>query len=69
MCATREARAGERAGPPVGPLRALWGFLLALGVPRGELALGVDEAAAQFRSALAGRRVLIVLDNAFRLKS
>jgi tetratricopeptide (TPR) repeat protein len=47
----------------IGPLRALWGFLLALGVPRADLAVGVDEAAAQYRSVLAERRVLIVLDN------
>jgi hypothetical protein len=55
---------GYDAGPPVGVLRALHGFLVALGVPRGELAIDVDEAAAQYRSALAGRHVLIVLDNA-----
>ncbi|HEX4834058.1 MAG TPA: cytochrome C, partial [Trebonia sp.] len=55
---------GYGEGPPVGPLRALWAFLVALGVPRSELAVDVEEAAAQYRSALAGRRVLIVLDNA-----
>lgn len=51
---------------PVSPLRALRGFLLALGVPRSEVAADVDEAAAQFRSAVAGLRLLIVLDNARR---
>ncbi|MBO0802060.1 MAG: tetratricopeptide repeat protein [Nocardiopsaceae bacterium] len=58
---------GYDATQPVSPLRALWGFLLALGIPRGELATDVDEAAAQFRSAVADRRLLIVLDNARRL--
>lgn len=57
---------GYDAAQPVSPLRALRGFLLALGVPRGELAADTDEAAAQFRSAVAGRRLLIVLDNAQR---
>jgi tetratricopeptide (TPR) repeat protein len=55
---------GYDASPLVGPHRALSGFLLALGMPRGELAVDVDEAATQYRSLLAGRRVLIVLDNA-----
>lgn len=57
---------GYDSAQPVSPLRALRGFLLALGVPRGELAADVDEAAAQFRSVVADRRLLIVLDNARR---
>lgn len=55
---------GYDEGPPVGPLRVLSGFLAALGVPRSELTTDLDEAAAQYRSVLAGRRVLVVLDNA-----
>jgi tetratricopeptide (TPR) repeat protein len=53
---------GYSAGPPVRPIRALAQFLGALGVDRvpGEL----DEAAAKYRSLLAGRRMLVVLDNA-----
>ncbi|PWV67920.1 AfsR/SARP family transcriptional regulator [Nocardia neocaledoniensis] len=39
-------------------------FLRALGVPEGELAGGAAERAAQFRSRLDGKRVLVVLDNA-----
>ncbi|MBW0274348.1 hypothetical protein ATM97_17215 [Nocardia sp. MH4] len=39
-------------------------FLRVLGVPEGELAAGAAERAAQFRSRLAGKRVLVVLDNA-----
>jgi tetratricopeptide (TPR) repeat protein len=54
---------GYDPGRPVGSLHALWGFLRALGVPRADLPVGIDEAAAQYRSMLAGRRVLVVLDN------
>jgi len=43
---------------------ALAGFLRALGVPGASVAAGIDERAAQYRSLLAGRRVLVVLDNA-----
>lgn len=57
---------GYDAAQQVTPLRALRGFLLALGVRRDQLAADVDEAGAQFRSAVAGRRLLIVLDNARR---
>jgi tetratricopeptide (TPR) repeat protein len=57
---------GYDSTQPVSPLRALRGFLLALGVRRDELAADVDEAAAQFRSAVAGRQLLIILDNARR---
>lgn len=57
---------GYDSAQPVSPLRALRSFLLALGVRRGELAADVDEAAAQFRSAVAGRQLLIILDNARR---
>lgn len=39
-------------------------FLRALGVPEGELADTSAERAAQFRSRLDGKRVLVVLDNA-----
>ncbi len=57
---------GYDSAHQVSPLRVLRGFLLALGVRRDELAVDVDEAAAQFRSAVAGRRLLIILDNARR---
>lgn len=43
---------------------ALTGFLRALGVPNTEVPYSVDERAARFRTLVAGRRILIVLDNA-----
>ncbi len=50
--------------PPVEPVEALGQFLRALGVPAERVPSGVDEQAALYRSLLAGRRVLILLDNA-----
>lgn len=46
------------------PGAVLGGFLRALNIPEGHIPDGVDERAALLRSALSGRRVLIVLDNA-----
>ncbi len=55
---------GWAAGEPVRPLDALAGFLRAVGVPAEQVPVDVDEAAGLFRSRLAGRRMLVVLDNA-----
>jgi len=55
---------GYAPGTPMSPQRALAGFLRALGVPAERIPLEADEAAALYRSLLADRRVLIVLDNA-----
>ena len=53
------------AGPdPVAPEALLVRFLGVLGVPEDERRGSVDDLAARWRSALAGRRVLIVLDDA-----
>ncbi|GIG56848.1 SARP family transcriptional regulator [Longispora fulva] len=55
------------APPPARPLRpaeALAGFLRALGVPAERVPTDLDEAASLYRSLLAGRRVLVLLDNA-----
>ncbi|PUB27769.1 DNA-binding SARP family transcriptional activator [Promicromonospora sp. AC04] len=49
---------------PVRPTDALARFLTALGVPERDIPLDDDERAARYRSELAGRRMLIVLDNA-----
>jgi DNA-binding SARP family transcriptional activator/tetratricopeptide (TPR) repeat protein len=49
---------------PVRPLDALARFLHALGVRPERVPSDVDEAAALYRSLLADRRVLVLLDNA-----
>ena len=46
------------------PLELLGRFLRALDVPGDEIPTGLDEAAAKWRTLLADRRVLLVLDNA-----
>src|SRR5277367_2734573 len=43
---------------------ALAGFLRALGLPGPEIPPAAEERAACYRSVLAGRRILVVLDNA-----
>ncbi|MCX5196081.1 NB-ARC domain-containing protein [Streptomyces sp. NBC_00249] len=49
---------------PLDPGPALAGFLGALGVAAAEIPLDLGERSALYRSALAGRKVLVVLDNA-----
>ncbi len=55
---------GYDPGGPVSAADALVGFLRALGVPGQDIPPGQDERAARYRSLLAGRRMLVVLDNA-----
>jgi tetratricopeptide (TPR) repeat protein len=52
------------SGTPVMPTDAVRGFLSALGVPLARVPLDADGQAALYRSLLADRRMLIVLDNA-----
>ena len=49
---------------PVEPRVALEEFLTALGVPANGIPGGVDRSAALFRSLVADRKLLVVLDNA-----
>ena len=49
---------------PTAPGEAVYRFLEALGVPPQRIPADPDERAALYRSRLAGRRVLVLLDNA-----
>lgn len=55
---------GYGAGEPATPGEILAGFLGALGIPPDRIPADVPARAGLYRSVLAGRRVLIVLDNA-----
>ena len=54
----------DPSGQPVQPADAIRGFLDALGVPAQRIPEGLAEQAALYRSQLADRRMLVVLDNA-----
>ncbi len=56
---------GYDPGAPVPAEEALAGFLRALGVPDRDIPADPDERASRYRSLLAGRRILVVLDNAW----
>jgi tetratricopeptide (TPR) repeat protein/transcriptional regulator with XRE-family HTH domain len=49
---------------PVSPEEAVRGFLDALGVPSGHVPAGLDQQAALYRSLLADKQMLVLLDNA-----
>ena len=55
---------GYDAAQPLSPADALTGFLRALGVDGADIPSSQDERAARYRSLLAGKQMLIVLDNA-----
>lgn len=55
---------GYDPGPPVSAARALAAFLSALGVRDQDVPLEEDERAARYRTEMAGRRMLVLLDNA-----
>ena len=54
----------DRTGSPTLPMDALRDFLESLGVQREQMPATLQARAALYRSLLAGRRALVVLDNA-----
>jgi DNA-binding SARP family transcriptional activator/tetratricopeptide (TPR) repeat protein len=57
-------RGYDPGGLALDPAEAVRGFLDALGMPAHRIPAGLDARAALYRSLLAGKRVLVVLDNA-----
>jgi DNA-binding SARP family transcriptional activator/tetratricopeptide (TPR) repeat protein len=55
---------GYDPGQPMPAANALAGFLRSLGVPGQDIPPEEDQRAARYRSLLAGKRMLVVLDNA-----
>ncbi|TCO64239.1 ATP-binding protein [Actinocrispum wychmicini] len=55
---------GYGPGAPANPGEALAGFLYALGVSAANVPMDLEAQAGLYRSLLAGRQMLIVLDNA-----
>jgi tetratricopeptide (TPR) repeat protein len=49
---------------PVAPLDALVRLLVAMGMPENGIPIDIESAAAEFRTRLDGRRLLLLLDNA-----
>jgi tetratricopeptide (TPR) repeat protein len=57
-------RGFDPSGSPMKPADAVRGFLDAFAVPPGRIPFGLEAQAGLYRSLLADRRVLVVLDNA-----
>jgi hypothetical protein len=57
-------RGFDPAGPPMAPTEAVRAFLDAFAVPPERIPVGLAAQSSLYRSVLAGRRVLVVLDNA-----
>jgi hypothetical protein len=55
---------GHATAPPMSEMEALAALLSGLGVPAAQVPARAQEAAALYRSLVAGRRMLVVLDNA-----
>ena len=60
-----DLRGFDPVGRPLCPGAALHGLLEALGVPPEQVPAGREARAARYRGLLAGKRVLVVLDNAY----
>ena len=58
-----DLRGFSRSGP-MDPVEVLALLLQQLGTPSAEVPSDLDRAAARYRSAIAGRRILLVFDNA-----
>ncbi|BBH67850.1 SARP family transcriptional regulator [Actinoplanes sp. OR16] len=58
------AEVRDSDGRPVSPERVLGRFLRALGVPGSAIPDEIDECVALYRDRLAGRRVMVLLDDA-----
>jgi DNA-binding SARP family transcriptional activator/tetratricopeptide (TPR) repeat protein len=59
-----DLRGFDAAGPPVPTAEAIRGFLQMLRVPVEAIPVSIDAQVGLYRSLLAGRRILVVLDNA-----
>jgi DNA-binding SARP family transcriptional activator/tetratricopeptide (TPR) repeat protein len=59
-----DLRGFDPSGFATTPADALYALLSSLGVPAGHIPDGLDARAGLYRSVLAGKRVLVVLDNA-----
>jgi hypothetical protein len=57
-------RGFDPTGPPLDPAEAIRGFLDALGVPVERIPASLQAQSGLLRSLLAGKRVLVLLDNA-----
>jgi len=57
-------RGWDPAGPAMTPAEAIRLFLEAVGAPTVKIPAGLDAQAALYRSLLAGKRMLLLLDNA-----
>ncbi|MER5509889.1 BTAD domain-containing putative transcriptional regulator [Streptomyces sp. NPDC002766] len=60
-----DLRGFDPVAEPLHPAEALRGMLGALGVPERRLPSGPDALTGLFRSTLSGRRMLVLLDDAF----
>lgn len=55
---------GYAPGPPLRPEQVLAQFLRALGMPAEQIPVDADEASGTYRTLLADKRILVLLDNA-----